>query len=54
MSTQKIHKKIVEASLELYKLGLNGWQTELVMKDDKKKTETEVKVIFKLKTKKIK
>jgi hypothetical protein len=33
------------------KLGLDGWQTELTIHNKKKKIDTDVKVIFKLKTK---
>lgn len=54
MPTEKIYKNVIEASKELIDLGLNGWETEMTIKNKKKKTSTDVKIVFKLKTKKIK
>ncbi len=54
MPTKKLYKKIIEVCQELIKLGLNGWTTELTITDEKKRTETGVKVSIKLKKKKLK
>lgn len=54
MPTEKIYKKIIEVSQELINLGLNCWGTELTITDKKKKIKTDVKVVIKLKTKKLK
>jgi len=54
MPTEKVYKKIIEASQELISLGLNRWETELTITDKKKKIATDVKVVIKLKIKKIK
>jgi subtilisin-like proprotein convertase family protein len=49
MPTNKIYKKVIEVGDELNRMGLNGWETEFVISDRKKKEQVEVKVIFKLK-----
>ena len=54
MPTEKIYKKAIATSKDLMELGLNGWQTNLVITDKKKMIETEVKISFKFKTKKLK
>ena len=52
MPTEKIYKKVIEASKELSNLGLNKWETEFTMTDKKNKKVTDVKVSIKLKEKK--
>lgn len=54
MSDNKNYKKIIEIIENLVSGGLNGWETELTIKDKKKKVEIDAKVSFKLKTKKLK
>jgi len=54
MPTEKLYLEVIKISKELIKLGLNGWVTNLTITDKKKKIETDVKVTFKLKKKKIK
>ena len=49
MPTQKIYQKVIEAGSELNKLGLNGWETEFVIKDKNKKQEIIIDVKFKIK-----
>lgn len=54
MPTKKIYKKIIEVCQGLINLGLNGWETEMTITDKKKQIVTDIKVVIKLKTKKLK
>jgi len=51
MPTKKIYNKVIEASVEIEKLGLDGWITEFTI-TDKKGNKTDVKVSIKLKKRK--
>lgn len=54
MTTDKIYKEVFDISRDLIKLGLTGWQTDLTITDKKKMIETDVKISFKFKTRKLK